>query len=437
MKKSDAQIRYLSQAIQLEEAVNPAIIRTTMTTISIAIIAFTAWSGFTNINEVARTPGEIVPDGYQQVVQHLDGGIVQKIDVKEGQTVEQGGILIQLDGDGVTEDLKRAQSKQMSLMMQEERLRAYIEHRKPDFAQFGDTDPDFIEDQQSFFDSMEKNNEEERKIVSEQIRQKQQSIVSLKSELTTAQQNLTIIARLFERRSELYKKGYLSETKFLESQQNLNAVKGDISQINSRIAAANAEISEYQNRLTSLGYSQSDQINERLDAIIAERSQHEEVLKKLEDKYSRLLVRSPVSGIVKGLSVNTIGAVVKPGDTLMEIVPTGGELVAQVRIEPQHIGHVKIGQPVKVKVSSYDFSRYGLMNGTLDQISATTFRGEKGDRYYEGRIKLEHGYIGRNKQNTIVPGMTIMAEIITGEKTILQYLLKPIHNSLKTAFSER
>ena len=113
------------------------------------------------------------------------------------------------------------------------------------------------------------------------------------------------------------------------------------------------------------------------------------------------------------------------------------EMVVQVKIEPQHIGHIKPGQSVKVKLSSFDFARYGLVNGNLEQISATTFNGDNGDRFYQGRVKLEKNYVGSDTKNLVVPGMTVMAEIITGEKTILQYLLKPIHNSLKTAFSER
>jgi len=262
-------------------------------------------------------------------------------------------------------------------------------------------------------------------------------ISSLQAELRTAEQNIAISTQLFDKRQQLHDKGFLSETKYLESQQQMNSIRGDIAQTKSRLSVADAEIREYQNRLSSLGLNQNDKINERLDAIIADKAQNTELLREMEDRYQRLSIRAPVGGVVKGLAVNTIGAVIRPGETLMEIVPTGDELVVEVKIPPQHIGHLKLGQKVKVKLSSYDFSRYGLVNGTLEQISATTFSGEGGERYYQGRIRLEHNYVGRDKDKHIMPGMTVMAEIITGEKTILQYLLKPIHNSLKTAFSER
>lgn len=437
IRTPDSQIRYLSQAIQLEEAVNPAILRTTMLTISITIIAFTVWSGFTNINEVARTPGEVVPSGYQQVVQHLEGGIVREIAVKEGDPVEAGQVLVRLDDSGVYEDLKRAESRQVTLSMQEERLRAFLENRAPDFSRFGDHADNVLADQKQFYDTMDRNNREERKVIQEQITQKRRMISSLEAELHTGQQNLAISSDLFSRREALYRKGFLSETKYLESKQQMNAIAGNIAQAKSRISITEAEIREYENRLQSLGLNQNDRINERLDAIIADKAQNSELLREMQGRYDRLSIRAPVSGAVKGLSVNTIGAIVRPGETLMEIVPSGNELVVEVKIAPQHIGHLKTGQPVKVKLSSYDFSRYGLLNGTLEQVSATTFTSENGERYYQGRIHLDKTWLGNDPEKHVIPGMTVMAEIITGEKTILQYLLKPIHNSLKTAFSER
>ena len=162
-----------------------------------------------------------------------------------------------------------------------------------------------------------------------------------------------------------------------------------------------------------------------------------EIINKLEERTSRLNLRAPARGLVKGLSVNTIGAVIQPGQTLMEIVPLDKDLEVSVKISPQDIGHLEVGQPVQVKFSTFDFSRYGSVQGHLEQISATTFSGEQGERYYQGRVSLVQNYVGTNPDNQIMPGMTVMADVITGEKTILEYMLKPIHVSLKTAFTER
>lgn len=433
----DKQTRYLSQAVQLEEAANPTIIKLTMVTTSLAILAFIAWAGVTNINEVARTPGEVVPQGFQQVVQHLEGGIVREIKVHEGQQVEKDQVLMVLDGAGSQDDLNRALSKQSSLAMQEERLRAFAENREPKFSDEEMKNAELIKDQKSFFDSMVQARGEEQKIIQEQIKQKKNMISALQAELDTARSNYTITKDLYDRRAELNRKGYTSDVQFLETKQRLNEIDGEVKQLKNRIGGARAEISEFENRLSSLGASQQDDAYERIDQVIAEKAQNAELIEKLKNRVGRLEVRSPARGLVKGLAINTVGAVAQPGQTLMEIVPTDEKMIVEVKIQPQHIGHLKTGQKVQVKFSSFDFSRYGFITGQLDQISATTFTSENGERYYRGRVDLSQNYVGHDKRNLVVPGMTAMAEIITGEKTILQYLLKPVHTAMKTAFTER
>ncbi len=435
--KQDRQTRYLSQAVQLEETANPTIIRLTMATISLAIIAFIAWAGVTNINEVARTPGEVAPQGFQQVVQHLEGGIIREIKVREGEQVDKDQILLVLDGAGSQDDLNRALSKQANLAMQEERLRAFAEGRAPKYSESEMKNVVLMKDQKSFFDSMVQARNEEQKIVREQIQQKKQMISALQAELDTARANYAITKDLYDRRAELNRKGYTSDVQFLETKQNLNEIDGEVKQLRNRIGAAKAEISEFENRLSSLGASQQDDAYERIDQVMAEQAQNAELIEKLKNRVDRLEVRSPTRGLVKGMTINTVGAVAQPGLTLMEIVPLDEKLIVEVKIPPQHIGHLKTGQKVQVKFSSFDFSRYGFITGELGQVSATTFTGENGERYYRGRIDLSKNFVGHDPHNMVVPGMTAMAEIITGEKTILQYLLKPVHTAMKTAFTER
>jgi HlyD family secretion protein/adhesin transport system membrane fusion protein len=386
---------------------------------------------------VARTPGEAVPQGFEQVVQHLEGGIVREIRAREGQIVDKRDVVLVLDGGGSQEDLARAASKQVSLDLQEERLRAFSEGREPDFSAYKASHPDLVRDQTMFFNGMIDARKQERKVIDEQILQKQRSISTLASDLETARENYQITKDLYDRRAELNRKGYASDIQFLETKQSLNNVGGEMRQLQNRISVAKSEITEFQNRLKSLNATYHDDANERLDQLMGEKAQNAEVISKMRDRVSRLEVRAPARGIVKGLAVNTVGAVVQPGQVVMEIVPVDEQIVVQVKISPQHIGHVKTGQKVQVKFSSFDFSRYGIVSGELDQISAATFTGDKGERYYQGRIRLDHNYVGHDPRNVVVPGMTVMAEIITGRKTVLDYLLKPIHIAMKTAFTER
>ncbi len=436
-RRQKHQTRYLSQAVQLEEAVNPHIIRATMSMISLAILVFLVWAGFTSINEVARTPGEVVPQGYVQTIQHLEGGMIKEIHVREGQTVQEGDILITFYPSGIAEDVQRIRAKQLSLHMQEERLRAFIEERELDLSAFTNATSPMIADQQAFFKGMRVAREKEAHILQQQLKEKQQMIQSLTSDLRTTKRNYVINDDVYKRLHKLGEKGYVSQIQILEAKQQQNDLYGDITRIKNQLNVAHTAISQFENRLSSLKARHRDEAYERLSAIEAEKAQNHGLLQKSQDRMARLRLHAPTEGMVKGLNVNTIGAVIQPGETMMEIVPLAKQLEVSVKISPQDVGHVHIGQSVQVKLSSYDFSRYGFITGTLEQISASTFTGDAGERYYQGRILLDQHYVGDNADNTIMPGMTVMADIITGNKTILQYLLKPIHLSLQTAFSER
>lgn len=436
-RKREKQTRYLSQAVQLEEAVNPHIIRSTMVMVSLAIIVFLVWSGFTHINELARTPGEVVPYGYQQSIQHFEGGIVKHIHVQEGDIVTEGQVLVSLDDNGVRSDLERVLGKQSTLEMEAERLRAFVEGRQPDFSSFKGVTRDMIVDQNSFFEGMRTARSNEEQIIRDQIIEKTQSIAALKHDLEMMRENYFIAREMNRRKETLNQKGYMSDIRLLEDHQKINDIKANMARLENKILVGYTALEESENRLASLSAAHQDEAYEKLALVTGQKAENIELVHKMQDRINRLEVRSPSTGLVKGLAVNTVGAVVKPGQTLMEIVPLDKHLEVQVKISPQDIGHVKIGQSVQVKFSSYDFSRYGSVNGKLEHISATTFVGEKGERYYQGRISLEQKHVGNNEKNLILPGMTVMADIITGEKTILQYLLKPIHLSLRTAFTER
>lgn len=436
-KSREKQTRYLSQAIQLEESVNPHIIRATMTMVSLAILVFIAWSGLTNINEVARTPGEVVPHGHQQNVQHLEGGIVAAIHVRDGDIVEKGQKLLTLGTSGIANDMGRAKVRQTALEMKEERLRAFVENRAPDFYKINDARPSAIADQKRFFEDMRQARLKEERIIRDQIAEKKQALIGLQSELRTQRTNERITNEVYQRRKTLNQKGYASDIQLLDNEKRLNDIQGEIKNLQNRIVSAQTEINEFNGRLESLSARHRDEANERLGQALSEKAENSEIIQKLEERISRLDIRAPARGLIKGLNVNTIGSVVQPGQTVMEIVPLDEKLVVEVKIDPKDVGHIKTGQPVQVKLSSYDFSRYGFIEGYLDHISATTFSGEQGERFYRGRIILDQDHVGANHNNLIIPGMTVMADIITGEKTILQYLLKPVHVSLKTAFTER
>lgn len=170
---------------------------------------------------------------------------------------------------------------------------------------------------------------------------------------------------------------------------------------------------------------------------VSDLEEQKEVVRRLEERVKRLVILSPVTGLVKGIKVNTIGAVVRPGEPVMEIVPTDKTLVVEARLSPADVGNVVPGQPVKIKVSAFDFGRFGVIEGTLEFVTATTFTDESGAKYYRARIILNQDHVGTHAGMKVLPGMTVQAGIVTGKKTILEYLIKPVQRALKDALSER
>ena len=436
-RHQESQTRYLSQSIRLKESASPGIVRSTMTIASLTVIAFIGWAAFSEVNEIARSPGEIIPSGHQQVVQHLEGGTVRDILVRDGDSVKKGQVVLRIDDADLQKDLTRAADRKAVLDLQEERLRAFIEGRKPSLEGLSVNRPDLATDSQAFFTSMTEAAEKERTVINDQIRQKKQSIAILAAELNASRSNFDILSSLLQKRRDLNRQGILSDVKLLETQQRYNEIAGKIDSLRNQIAMSNSTIKEYENRLASLSISQIDAAHKQLESTVAERMQNNELIEKIKSRIARMEVRAPVDGIVKGITVNTIGGVVQPGQALMEIVPSDTPLVVNLKIPPRYVGHIREGQPVQVKFSSYDFARYGAVPGTLAAISATTFSGEQGERFYEGKVMLGENNVGGDPKNRILPGMTVMADIVTGEKTILQYLLKPIRTAAATAFTER
>jgi len=432
------QLRILSQSVMLEEARTPYLIRSTMLIICLAFAIFITWSAMTKIKEMARTSGEIIPSSYIQTVQHLEGGIVKEILVRDDDRVRKGQVLIRLRGEGVRADHRRVLTKLKMLNLRAARLRAFISGDRQRFESLihdlGLTDSAEKEILTSMFDALKR----QRSIIEQQIVQKKEQVRLLERELATARKALEIARTAFATQDRLYKKRLVSETTYLAVVRDLNQRQGEVDSLAIKISQARDAISEYEWRLEASLLEARNKALQQLGSVESDLAETRTIKTKLEEQIERLDIRSPVDGVVKGLEVHTIGAVITPGRQLMEIVPAHSELFAEVKISPNDIGHIKVGYPVIIKITSYDFSRYGAINGTVSGLSATTFANERGQTYYKGMVTLEKTYVGNDpSKNLILPGMIVNADIITGEKSLLAYFLKPIHKALNSAFRER
>ena len=433
-----ARSRFLIQSIKLEESGPPGVISGAMIFISALILAAIVWAMFTEVDEVALAQGEVVPAGSVHAVQHLEGGIVSAILVREGDLVESGVPLVRIAPTATRSDLNQMLARRASLLLQAERLQAFAQSRIPDFDRLIDGYEDMKEDQQAIFRTQVANRTNQVMVVQSQLSQVRGEYQRLTNRAQSLREQIAFLREELEIRQRLLDQGLMSRIVFLDTQRELAQAEGSLVETIDQIAESDSSIAELTGRADEVLSRLENEALTQAGEISAELAQVEQALANLTDRVERLDVRSPVRGIVTSLKTLTINSVVQPGEVLMEIVPIGDELVVEAKVSPNDIGHVEPGQAADVRVSSYDFSRFGAVRGTVRQISATTFVDEQMMPYYRAVIALDRDFVGDMPGiNPIIPGMTVQADIKTGSKSILDYLLRPVYRGLHSAFRER
>lgn len=439
LEKATRQIRHLAQFAIVEESGISAVSRAAVIIVSAVVAAFVVWASFMRIDEVAVTFGTAVPSRSVQVVQHLEGGIVREILVEDRAMVEAGQVLVRLDPIQASAELEQAQSRRAGLAIKSERLRAFVENRQPDFSSFSVKYAPMIVDQLDLLRANTERWSSQRKVFEEQIMQKREEIRAAQNQQRSAEEQLKLVSEEVGMREQLYNSGYSSKVDFYAVRRQRAAVEAELSRLKGQEATAAKALEELAKRIGDLDNNIRQDTLGELGTVSTELVQVEESMSRLHDRVNRLEIVSPAKGFVQNLKAKTVGAVVPAGGMLMEIVPVDDELLVETRISTRDVGHLHSGQKVIIKVASYDFVRFGSVEGTLRDISATTYVDEKDNQpYYKGWVLLQHPYVGKTEgQNRILPGMTVQADIITGDKTLLQYLLKPLQASFSQAFRER
>ncbi len=438
IRRGDRQTRFLAQSVILEEAGSSGLVRIAMVTIPLVICAFLVWAGVTNVDEVAVTSGEVVPAGQVQAIQHLEGGIVIDILVQEGELVEKGKVLMRLDPTAPLGELDQMEARRVGLVLQAERLRALGTGREPVFPIVDDQFQAMVDDQIAIFESQMEAAENRRKTINDQIAQKRSELEVFEEQEQTLARNADILEEELLLREKLYQQGLTSKVVYLDIKREVNKARGDLSKLVTDRQRSVEALAEVRSRLAELETDAREQALAQLGTVTSELAQIDEALENLQDRVKRLEIKAPVRGIIKGQQVHTVGGVIPAGAIVMEIVPLDKKLLVETRINTRDVGHVRIGQPVTVKVTTYDFARNGGITGELSDVSASTFLDEQGAPYYKGIVALDRPYVGSDpEQNHVMPGMTVQADIKTGQKTLLQYLLKPVYSSVSTSFRER
>jgi len=433
-----ARAHYLNQAIQLEETTPIKIINIAIMFSGILLVSLITWAHFTQIKEVATTRGEVIPADLIHNVQHLEGGIVSEILVRNGDYVEVGDTLLRFAPPATMADLEQMTVRHASLVLQQERLLALIENRKPEFGKEGLAYPDLAKQQNTIYHAQLNSNKHKISVIDHQIAQKQSEKKRSLNQSGIMEKEVELLEEQVEIRKQLNKTGVVARDELLTTQIQLVENLREHRQLQDNYAVAETNLAEARQRRKDAKFQFIKEIQLEAGQIVDQLAEVEQTLIRLNDKAKRLNVMATVSGIVQALSINSINAVAEPGKVILRIVPIDDELIVEARIMPKDVGHVHLGQHTDVKIDSYDSSRFGSIDGTVKQISATTYLDEKNNPYYRAEISLNQTWVGDNPEiMKIIPGMTAMANIETGSKSVLDYLLRPISRGFSNAFSER
>lgn len=430
--------RLLSEAARVEEELVPAFVRPLLVMAALVVVLFFLWAAVTHITEVARAPGEVAPSGQVKVVQHLDGGSVAEILVEEKTLVQPGQVLLRLDGAQALSDLRQTSARVVGLRLRLERLSAFVENRKPKFEDLAPDYPELIAHQQQIYQTQLSSRDSALAILDHQISQRSDRLQQIQKALGTAQEHQGLTGELATMREDLASRKLVNRSVLLETRRAKVSAEGEVARLAADTKVSEQELAEIRSRrVDTLNVLRRDALAE-IGTVSAELAEVTELQSRLKAKVDRLVVRAPVRGYVQDMKVQTVGQVVQPGGLMMQIVPDAVPLEAVVRIAPKDIGYVKVGQPVNLRVSSFDYSRFGFAEGKLKRITATSVVGEDGRPYFRGWVDLPQPYVGHNGNRYMLqPGMGVEAEILTGEKTVLAYLSKPLLDMFSRSFRER
>ncbi|MCF4174749.1 HlyD family type I secretion periplasmic adaptor subunit [Vibrio mediterranei] len=406
--------------------------------IALCVIAFGTWSAVTQVDEIAKAKGTVVPEGERQIIQSDIGGKLKTISVAEGDMVEEGQVLVEFDATFQTTALEELKAQQASLNLTIERLSSLIDEREPDFDLYQSQYPELVAQQRAqrsaqvaLYYQKRIVLEKEAEQIAEQLRSTEKAIPAYERQLSASKQELSILQKG-------QKSGNISRLRVLEMQQKVASIEQQIEEARGKKALLIKQADSNDEKISQLLAEAKVEVADQRSKAASELSALEARVRSGEAKLTNTVLTSPLQGLVQSIPSTKVGAVIQPGGTVVEIVPIGGTADFKAQLSPRDIGFVNEGQSARVKIDAYDYSRFGALKGIVESISPTTSKDEKGNIFYEVTIAVEKPYFRDDPDRfALLPGMTGEVDITTGEKTVFQYLWKPIFTNISRAFGER
>lgn len=404
----------------------------------LVLLVLLVWAALARVDEMTRGEGKVIPSRQLQVVQSLDGGVVAEILVREGQVVEPGQLLLRIDETRAVSGVNESQAQVFALKARAARLRAIAEGTA--FAPPKPRDGDAVEErtvdeERRLYESRQSELNTLVLIARQQLLQRQEELREVQAKRSSAARGLDLAQQELNKTRPLLASGAVSEVDILRLERDVARFRGEVDQATAQSARVQASIREAERKIQETEIAFRNEARKELSDVVAKLNALNESTVALVDKVDKTAVRSPVRGTVQRLLANTVGGVVQPGKDIVEIVPLDDALLLEARVLPKDIAFIRPGQRAIVKFTAYDFSIYGGLEAEVVNISPDTVVDERGNAFYVVRVRTDRPHF--SERLPVIPGMTAEVDILTGNKTVLSYLLKPILRAKSVALSER
>ncbi len=403
------------------------------------VVGIVVWAAFAGIDEFTRGEGRVIPSRSVQLIQNLEGGIVAEVFVREGQIVKRGEPVIRLDSIGFSSSLRETEVNQSQLQAKATRLKAEAEGKDFPEAQLLSVLPDGpVYAEKNLFLARQLENMASSQIIVQQITQKKQELSELAAKGMQLSRSYRLLKEELDLTQPLVAEGAVSRVELLRLLRQANDLKGELEAVNLSTPRIESSLVELEQTLKAQESAFKSQAQADYNDVKAELSRLQETTQAIADQVDRRVVKSPVTGTIKQLFVKTLGGVVQPGMDLLEIVPSEDSLRIETKIRPADIAFMHPGQKATIKFTAYDFSIHGGLQGEVVNISPDTILDEEGESFYLVQIETESSFLGAESEPLpIIPGMTVNVDVLTGKKTVLDYILKPILKTKQLALRER
>jgi adhesin transport system membrane fusion protein len=404
--------------------------------LGLVAVLFIVWASIAQIDEITKGDGRVIPSRQLQVLQSLDGGIVSEIAVQEGQIVEPNQLLLQIDSTRFESTAREGRAQYLSLLAKTARLRAIAEGKPyeppPEVVQ---EDPQTAEEERRLYETRTSELAAQVSISRQQVAQRQQELTEARARREQAAKAYDFTARELAVTKPLITSGAVSEVDLLRLERDVSRFRGERDMASAQISRIQAAISEASHKVDEVELNFRNEARKDMAETLGKLNAMSENAVGLADRVKHSAIRSPVKGTVKRLLVNTVGGVVQPGKDIVEVVPLEDALILETKVLPKDIAFLRPKQRAIVKFTAYDFSIYGGLDATLEQIGADSLTDEKGNTYYVVRVRTDKSSLGENLP--VIPGMVAEVDIVTGQKSILAFLLKPVLRAKQAALTER